>query len=94
MTSCHETAMPLSLPFSIRVDGSTADIQSLAGELRSRPWFGEFHFNPVQYDTGFQLWVFANDDNTTDETETERETWLKKSCARHNLVIMEVVHEH
>ncbi len=86
--------MTASLPFSIRVDGSTADIQALAGELRSRPWFGEFHFNPVQYDTGYQLWVFTSDDHTTDETERERERWLRGACTRHNLVLMEMVHEH
>ena len=86
--------MTLTLPFSVRVDGSEVDIQAFAGELRSRPWFSELHFNPVQYDTGYQLWVFSNDEETTDEVEREREAWLKAACARHNLVVMELVHEH
>jgi hypothetical protein len=86
--------MTLSLPFSIRVDGSTADIQAFVGDLRSRPWFEEFHFNPVQYDTGYQLWVFPNDEHASDEAEMARESWLKDACTRHNLVLMEMVHEH
>ncbi|QIF05192.1 hypothetical protein [Roseimicrobium sp. ORNL1] len=86
--------MTLSLPFSIRVDGSEADIQAFAGELRSQPWFSEFHFNPVQYDTGYQLWVYSNDDEISEEVERERETWIHEACARHNLVFMELVHEH
>lgn len=86
--------MTLSLPFSIRVDGSEADIQALSGELRSLSWFSEFHFNPVQYDVGYQLWIFSNDDETTEEVERERENWIVEACARHNLAVMELVHEH
>ncbi|RBP39034.1 hypothetical protein DES53_11057 [Roseimicrobium gellanilyticum] len=86
--------MTLSLPFSIRVDGSEADIQAFAGELRVLPWFGEFHFNPVQYDTGYQLWIYSNDDETSAEVEREREHWILEACVRHNLMPMELVHEH
>lgn len=86
--------MTLSLPFSVRVDGSEADIQALAAELQTLPWFSEFHFNPVQYDTGYQLWVYSNDEETSDEVEREREDWLIEACTRHNLVLMEMVHEH
>ena len=63
--------MTLSLPFSIRVDGSEPDIQAFAGELRSQPWFSEFHFNPVQYDTGYQLWIYSNDDDSAEDPPTQ-----------------------
>jgi hypothetical protein len=86
--------MTLSLPFSIRVDGSEPDIQAFAGELRSQSWFGEMHFNPVEYDIGYQLWIFSNDDDSSEEVERERENWILEACARHNLVFMELVHDH
>jgi hypothetical protein len=86
--------MTLSLPFSIRVDGCEPDIQAFAGELRSQPWFSEFHFNSVEYDIGYQLWIYSNDDDSAEEVERERENWILETCARHNLVPMEMVHDH